>query len=290
MKKHCGYIGIIGCPNVGKSTLLNRLLGHKVSITSRKPQTTREQILGIKSTEDTQFVFVDTPGIHFDQQARYANRMMNRAALSVLNDVDVLLWMVDASHLSDDDRQIMAKLATVEVNKLIVVLNKIDKVEDQEELMKLTANLAKELPKAEFVPVCARTGKNFEVLLKVIAEALPEQDFIYPEDMVTDRSEKFYATEILREKLMRYTGKELPYTCQVEIDTYEQTAKLITIHATIWVEKEGHKAIIIGKDGEHLKLIGQEARLDLEKFWDKKVFLKLWVKLQKPGFVRPVPM
>lgn len=276
-----GYIAIIGRPNAGKSTLLNAFLGLKVSITSAKPQTTQQQILAIKSTDSCQFVFIDTPGIHANQ--KFQNRLMNKAAQSILKDVDMVLWVVDATHTTEADTDMAQKLAGLDI-PVIIALNKQDRI-SQATLFTLTEALGVLLPKAQFVPCSAITHKNLDVLLDVLAQHLPEQPFIYADDLVTDRSERFYAAEIIREKLMRHTGSELPYCSSVEIDQYEIKKRVIHIYATVWVEKESHKPIIIGKDGERLKTISTAARLDLEKFWGKKVFLKVWVKLKKPGFM-----
>ena len=284
MKTRCGYVGIVGRPNVGKSTLLNYLVGIKVSITSSKPQTTREQILGIYTTDDTQYVFIDSPGLQATP-TKYSNRLMNRAAKATLEDGDVTLWVVDSQHFSDNDENILDQIKKID-KPVVVALNKTDQAKE-DELFALAERLSRELPNAEVVPCSAKTQYNLDRLLHVLREKLPQQAFMYPNDQVTDRNPKFYAAEILREKIMRNTGEEIPYACTVEIDTYEVTPKLTTVHATIWVDKESHKGIIVGKGGERLKEIGTEARLDLEKFWDQKIFLKLWVKVKKAGFVVP---
>lgn len=276
-----GYIAIIGRPNAGKSTLLNAVMGVKVSITSAKPQTTQQQILAIKSTDTSQFVFIDTPGIHTN--AQFQNRMMNKAAHSILKDVDMVLWVVDATHTTEADTDMARKLVDLDI-PVIVALNKEDRL-SQATLLGLTEALGQLLPQAQFVPCSAVTHKYLDVLLGVLEEHLPEQAFIYSDDLVTDRSEKFYASEIIREKLMRHTGSELPYSSTVEIDQYFVKKRVIHIYATVWVEKDSHKPIIIGKNGERLKTISTAARLDLEKFWGKKVFLKVWVKLKKDGYI-----
>lgn len=285
MNTRCGTIGIIGRPNVGKSTLLNRILGVKVSITSVKPQTTREQILGIHTTSSTQFIFIDSPGLHQSQQ-KYSNRLMNRAAKATVEEADILLWVVDSRGLNQDDQAILEKLQK-QSQPLIVALNKKDQV-DEAQLFTLTRELAAKLPKAQFVPCSAKNGYHLDYLLELLEKLLPEAPFAFPDDIVTDRSEKFYAKEIIREKIMRHTGQELPYTCIVEIDKYVLEKNILNIFATIWIEKESQKSILVGKGGERLKAIGTEARLDLEDFWGQKVFLKLWVKVKKPGFVEPV--
>ncbi len=278
----CGTIGIVGRPNVGKSTLLNCMLGAKVSITSSKPQTTREQILGIHTADNTQYIFIDTPGFHAGQK-KYANRLMNRAARGAFEDADVLLWVVEARHFNQEDEAILEKLSHQD-KPIIVALNKKDQVDDAV-LFALTQKLSQALPLAQFIPCSAKTGFHVHALLDLIKSLLPQQAFIYPSDLVTDKDEKFYAKEMIREKIMRHTGEELPYACKVEIDQYKVEGRLINIVATIWVNKENHKPILIGRGGERLKKIGQEARLDLEKFWGQKVFLKLWVKVKKRSSV-----
>ncbi|MCD6048153.1 MAG: era [Gammaproteobacteria bacterium] len=282
---HCGYIGIIGRPNVGKSTLLNRFIGMKVSITSRKPQTTREQILGIYTEDDTQYVFIDTPGIHAGQGA-YSNRLMNRAAKTIVEEADVLLWVIDAKSFAEDDQHILENLKK-QTQPLVIALNKQDQVEE-EALFALAQKISLALPKAQIIPCSARTGFHCEKILPVLRELLPEQAFIYSDELVTDKSEKFYAAEMVREKIMRHTGDELPYACTIEIEKYAVENRVLHIYATIWVDKENQKSILVGKGGERLKTIGQEARIDLEKFWDQKVFLKLWIKVKKPGFIPPI--
>lgn len=280
-KTQAGYVAIIGRPNVGKSTLLNAILGIKVSITSSKPQTTQQQILGIHSTEDCQYVFIDTPGLH--QHSGFKNRQMNKAAQAILNDVDVVLWVVDATQTTAVDQEIAAQLHSVKV-PVVVALNKQDRL-SQATLLQVTDAMRQSLPQASFVPCSAITHRYLPELLQLLREHLPSQAFIYDDSLVTDRSEKFYAAEIIREKLLRHTGSELPYRSGVEIDQYHIKDEVIHIHATVWVEKESHKPIIIGKNGERLKTISTAARLDLEAFWQQKVFLKVWVKVKKPGYM-----
>ena len=285
MTTFCGTIGIIGRPNVGKSTLLNRFLEMKVSITSSKPQTTQQQILGICTEENKQLIFIDTPGLHQSAQ-KYSNRLMNRAAKATIDEADILLWVVDSTKLNSDDEVIIEKLKT-QNKPLIIALNKKDQV-DEAELFALAAKLSEALPQAACIPCSAKDGFHVDYLLQMLRDLLPEGPFVFAEDVVTDVSEKFYACEVIREKIMRHTGQELPYSCSVEIDRYEMENNILNIYATIWIDKESQKAIIVGKGGERLKVIGTEARLDLEKFWDQKIFLKLWVKVKKPGFVAPV--
>lgn len=285
MESHCGTIGIIGRPNVGKSTLLNRILNMKVSITSSKPQTTQQQILGIYTDENSQFIFIDTPGLHQSKQ-KYSNRLMNRAAKATIEEADILLWVVDSTKLNTDDEVIVEKLKA-ENKPIVIVLNKKDQVAEAQ-LFSLAAELSQQLPQAICIPCSAKDGFQVDTLLKILRDLLPEGPFIFAEDMVTQASEKFYAREVIREKIMRHTGQELPYACSIEIDHYAMENNILNICATIWIDKESQKAIFVGKGGEKLKVIGTEARLDLEKFWDRKIFLKLWVKVKKPGYIAPV--
>ena len=280
MKRHCGYIGIIGAPNVGKSTLLNRILGVKASITSAKPQTTREQILGIHTTPDTQYIFIDTPGFHRGH-TKYRNRLMNRAAKAVFEEAQVLLWVIDPKRFTQDEEAIAEKLINQNA-PVVIALNKTDQT-DEKRLFTLATELAKHLPQAHIIPCSAKTGYHCDALVQLLKAFLPQQDFIFSEDLVTDKNEKFYASEIIREKIMRLTGQELPYSCTIAIDKYFTQKNILHIYATIGVSKENHKPIVVGKAGERLKKIGQSARLDLEKFWGQKVFLKLWVKVKKTG-------
>ncbi len=278
-KQRCGYIAIIGRPNVGKSTLLNYILGMKLSITSRKPQTTRHQILGFKTTENVQAIYVDTPGIH-QRRGTAINKYMNRAATSVLNDVDIILFVVQAKKWTDEDQAIIEKLKSVSCPVLLVV-NKMDKLEDKKQLLPLIEELSSHYDFTEIIPVSALNGNNVEILEQKIAPLLPENDFFYPEDQITDRSMRFLASEIIREKLIRELGQELPYTSTVEVDKYVEEKDIVHIHATIYVESTGQKAIIIGKKGARLKSIGTKAREDISKMIDNKVYLNLWVKVRE---------
>jgi len=277
--QHCGYAAIVGRPNVGKSTLLNYILGMKLSITSRKPQTTRHQILGVKTTGSDQVVYVDTPGIH-QRRGTAINKYMNRAATSVLNDVDVILFVVQAKQWTEEDQAIIEKLKTVSCPVLLVV-NKMDKLENKKELLPLIKDLSEKYNFAEIIPVSALNGNNIEALEQKIPPLLPENAPFYPDDQVTDRSMRFLASEIIREKLIRELGQELPYTSTVNIDKYVEDEKIVHIHATIFVESNGQKAIIIGKKGARLKSIGTKAREDISKMVDTKVYLNLWVKVRE---------
>lgn len=276
--KRTGYVAIVGRPNVGKSTLLNHLVGQKISITSRKPQTTRHNILGIKTGNNAQIIFVDTPGLHtgFDKAL---NRVMNKSAAAAVEDVDLVLFVVERNLWTKEDQHVLRILERSQV-PVLVVLNKTDQLEDKNILIPHLQFLAETLPQAEFVPVSALKGQNLQHLEKEIIKRLPEADYFYPEDQITDRSMRFIAAEIIREKLTRQSGSELPYQAAVEIEKYAEDEKLVTIEALILVEREGQKRIVIGDKGGKLKAIGTQARLDLEKTLDKKVLLKLWVKVK----------
>ena len=275
----CGYVAIIGRPNVGKSTLLNYILGMKLSITSRKPQTTRHQILGVKTTDNVQAIYVDTPGIH-QRRGTAINKYMNRAATSVLGDVDVILFVVQAKQWTEEDQAILERLKGVKV-PVILVVNKMDKLASKKQLLPVIQELSAMFDYADIVPVSALNGVNTDVLEQAVAKLLPENDFIYPEDQVTDRNMRFLASEIIREKLVRELGQELPYTTAVVIDKYEEDTDLVSIHATIFVESNGQKSIIIGKKGVRLKSIGSKAREDIARLVDTKVYLNLWVKVRE---------
>ena len=275
----CGYIAIVGRPNVGKSTLLNYLVGQKISITSRKPQTTRHQLLGIYTDESNQMVFVDTPGIHSDER-RELNRLMNKAAGSAVADVDVVVFLVDGTLWTEDDELVISKLSDTKV-PVILVVNKVDKIDDKETLLPHIESLAKKYDFAAVFPISALKGDHVSDLRQDLLNRIPNSEFIYPEDFVTDRSMRFMAAESVREKLMRQLGKELPYATTVEIEHYEVDDRGITnIACVIWVERSGQKQIVIGKKGQRLKQIGQQAREDLEKLIGSKIYLQLWVKVK----------
>jgi len=277
--QRCGYIAIVGRPNVGKSTLLNHILGMKLSITSRKPQTTRHQILGVKTQENIQAIYVDTPGIH-QRRGTAINKYMNRAATSVLNDVDVILFVVQAKKWTEEDQAIIEKFKTVSC-PIVLVVNKIDTLTSKKELLPLIDELSTQYDFAEILPVSALSGTNVEILEQKITPLLPENEHVYPDDQVTDRSMRFLASEIIREKLIRELGQELPYTSTVSIDKYVDDPDIVHIHATIYVESAGQKAIIIGKKGSRLKSIGTKAREDISKMIETKVYLNLWVKVRE---------
>ncbi|MFN6960908.1 MAG: GTPase Era [Rhodocyclaceae bacterium] len=273
-----GYLAIVGCPNVGKSTLMNRLVGAKFSITSSKAQTTRHRIHGILTTDTNQFVFVDTPG--FQTEYRTAlNRAMNRTVSAVLSDVDVILFVIDARRWREQDRAVLARLPGDK--PIVLVINKIDRLADKSALLPFIAALAAEHPFAEIVPVSAEKGSNLDELLHAAGKYLPEGPPIFAPDELTDCSERFLAAELLREKLFRNLGDELPYGLTVEIERFDQEDDLRRIYAAVIVDKEAHKAIVIGKGGERLKRVASAARREMEKLFGGKVWLETWVKVKR---------
>jgi len=274
----CGYIAIIGRPNMGKSTLLNHILGLKLSITSRKPQTTRHQILGVKTVDDGQFIFVDTPGIHSGGN-RAINRYMNRAASSVIHDVDVVLFLVQALKWTDEDQLVLNKLEGLDV-PVILLVNKVDRVSDKDQLLPFISDISKKYDFANVIPISATQGDNVQQLEDYILTRLPEAPPFFQQDEYTDRSTRFLVAEIIREKLVRELGNELPYQTTVEIEQYKDEEKITRIHALILVETKGQKIIVIGDKGARLKSIGSKARKDIENLIDRKVFLQLWVKVK----------
>ena len=273
----CGLVAIVGRPNVGKSTLLNALVGQKVSITSAKAQTTRHRITGIRTVDDTQFVFVDTPGFQTRHTAPL-NRNLNRTVQGVLNDVDVVLFLVEAGRFGLDDAKVLALMPK---NKpVMLIANKLDAVQRRAELLPWLKGMQDRHAFAEFVPLSAKKPSDVERLMTIVKPYLPQQAWFYDEDALTDRTDRFLASELIREKLFRLTGDDLPYTSTVVIDKFEEEANLRRIAATIIVEREAHKGMVIGNDGERLKRIGSETRQDLERLMDCKVFLELWVKVR----------
>jgi len=274
-----GYVAIIGRPNVGKSTLINRVLGQKLCITSRRPQTTRHRILGIKTTEQGQFIYVDTPGIHSDGK-RAMNRYMNRAAAASVEDVDVVVFVVEGMKWTEEDERVLQKLK--ETSKpVILVMNKIDKLEDKATLFPQVEKLAALFKFTDIVPLSARKGINLQSLEESIYKLMPEGEMIFDEDQLTDRSSRFLAAEMVREKLFRHLGQELPYSLTVDIEQFEDDNGMFRISAVIYVERSGQKSIVIGKKGELLKQVGKDAREDMEKLFGCKVFLQLWVKVRE---------
>lgn len=278
-KTYCGFVAIVGRPNVGKSTLLNKLLGQKVSITSRKPQTTRHRILGIDTQGAYQTIFVDTPGLHIEEK-RAINRLMNRAATSSLGDVEMVVFVVDGTQWTDDDEMVLNKLRHVRC-PVVLAVNKVDNIKDKEVLFPHLQWLAQKGNFAEIMPISATKGTNVEKIREMARQLLLEGQHYFPEDYITDRSSRFMASEIVREKLMRFMGEELPYSVTVEIERFKvEEDGLFHINALILVEREGQKKMVIGNKGEKLKVIGTEARLDMERLFGQRVFLELWVKVK----------
>jgi GTPase len=279
--QHCGLIAIVGRPNVGKSTLLNALVGQKVSITSRKAQTTRHRITGIRTLAESQFVFVDTPGFQTRHSAAL-NRTLNRTVQGVLADVDVVLFVVEAGRFGLDDAKVLALMPTAGegARPVILVANKLDEVHRRADLAPWLKSMQERYAFAEFVPLSARKDADVQRLLEILRPYLPEAPWLHDEEALTDRSERFLASELIREKLFRLTGDELPYTSTVVIERFEEVGDLRRIAAAIVVEREAHKGMVIGGGGERLKRIGTEARTELESLLGAKVFLELWVKVR----------
>lgn len=285
-----GFVAIVGRPNVGKSTLMNHLLGQKLSITSRKPQTTRHKIVGIDSREKMQAVYVDTPGMH-KKEVRAINKMMNKAANSALRDVNLVLFVIDSHKWTQNDELVLEKLKNADM-PVILVINKVDSLEDKKSLLPLIQERIQLMNFAEIVPVSALRNQNLDHLRDTIEKYLPFAPPLYSLDQITDRSERFLASEIIREKIMRQLGEELPYDLTVQIETFkteepeinEKTGKIkpacTYIDATIFVERQGQKAIVIGDKGKKLKQIGIDARTDMEKMFEQKIMLSLWVKVK----------
>jgi len=278
--QRCGLVAIVGRPNVGKSTLLNALVGQKVSITSSKAQTTRHRITGIRTVGVAQFVFVDTPGFQ-TRHAAALNRTLNKTVHSVLADVDVVLFVVEAGRFGLDDAKVLSLMPSGEFAKpVFLIANKLDAVHRRAELAPWLKGMQDRHAFAEFVPLTAKKDADVQRLLGIVEPYLPTQPWFYEEDALTDRSDRFLASEIIREKLFRLMGDELPYTSTVVIDKYEEEGGLRRIAASIVVERDAHKGMVIGGNGERLKRIGSEARQELEKLMDAKVFLEIWVKVR----------
>ncbi len=274
----CGYIALIGRPNVGKSTLMNFILGQKISITSHRPQTTRHRIVGIKTTDEAQFVYVDTPGIH-NNETKAMNRYMNRTAGASFKDVDVIILLVDALRWTEEDELVIKRLQHVKT-PVVLAVNKIDLLKKKEDLLPYIEKIKNKYEFENIIPVSAMKGDNIEGFEKTIFEYLPKSEAFYDEDQITDRSSRFMASEIIREKLTRNLTQELPYNLTVEIEKFTNDGKILDIAAIIWVERDNQKAIIIGKKGSKLKDMGTKARIDMEKLFEQKVFLQLWVKVK----------
>ena len=278
-KSYCGLIAIVGRPNVGKSTLLNQILGQKVSITSKKPQTTRHRILGIDTEGAYQTIYVDTPGLH-QEEKRAINRLMNRAATSSLGDVEMAIFVVDGTRWTSDDDHVLSKLRDQKY-PVVLAINKIDLIDDKEKLLPHIQTLAQKMNFSAVLPISAEKGTNVDKIREMAKAELPEGDHYFPDDYITDRSSRFMASEIIREKLMRFTGEELPYSVTVEIERFKvEEDGLFHINALILVERDGQKKMVIGSKGEKIKTIGTEARIDMERLFGTRVFLELWVKVK----------
>ncbi len=279
---YCGMVAIVGRPNVGKSTLLNRILGQKVSITSKKPQTTRHRIMGIHTEAESQIVFVDTPGLHIEEK-RAINRLMNRAAASSLGDAVMVVFVVDGMNWTNDDEMVLKKLhgGEDEERKIVLAINKVDNIEDKEALFPYLEQMAQKFPFDEILPISATKGTNVRRILELAKDCLPESPHYFPDDYITDRSQRFMASEIVREKLMRFLGDELPYDATVEIEQFTMMENgVYQINALILVERKGQKRMVIGKNGERIRTIATQARIDMEALFDNKVFLEVWVKVK----------
>jgi len=279
MSTKSGYVAILGRPNVGKSTLLNALVGQKISITSRKPQTTRQKVIGILTEEEYQVLFVDTPGIHSEKKDAL-NRFMNRDAKSALVDVDIVVLVFDRGKYKSEDKIVADYCKHVTAHKIVVV-NKIDLLSNPNELFPILKNFQDRFPDATMIPLSAQKEKNIEALIKEIKSRLPESPFYYPEDQITDRSQRFLIAEIIREKIMRQLGKEIPYQTAVVLDTISTESSHVKIDASIFVDKNSQKKIVIGKDGERIKRVSIDARLDIETLLQKKVMLRTWIRVKK---------
>jgi len=274
-----GYVALVGRPNVGKSTLLNKLLGQKLSITSSKPQTTRHTLLGINNVAGGQIVYVDTPGLHSGGK-HGMNRYMNRVASSVIDDVDVLVFLVEGLRWTDDDERVLERLSAT-VAPVILAVNKVDRIDDKSRLLPHLQALSLRRQFAHVIPLSARSGDNLDILEAEVLALLPESAPLFPADQLTDRSERFLAAELIREKLFRRLGQELPYSLTVQIEKFREEKGVLHIDAIIWVARDGHKAIVIGKDGDGLKTVGKQARLDMQQMFGHPVFLQTWVKVKE---------
>ncbi len=278
MTNRCGYVAIVGRPNVGKSTLLNYLLGQKLAITSHKPQTTRHSILGIRSLDGGQILFVDTPGIH-QRGEKALNRYLNRAAKAVLPDVDLILWVLEAGVWTDEDARVLEAVKQAGT-PVMAAVNKVDKLKNKAELLPYLQELGERLPMLAMVPVSARSGDQLRNLEQEILKILPEGDNIFPDDQLSDRPESFFAAELLREQLTRRYAQELPYQLSVQIERFKEEGELYRINALVWVERSPQKAILLGKKGAAMKATATEARKAMEKFFGCKVHLEVWIKVK----------
>ena len=280
MTNYCGYISIIGKPNVGKSTILNHILGKKISITSRKSQTTRNNILGIKTTENKQMIFADTPGMHI-KSPKTMNKVLNRSAQSLIDDSDLILFVVQRLTLDDQDLAVLEKIKEAG-SQVICVVNKVDQITDKNKLLPMMARLMDEYSFLDIIPISAINDEGVAELEKLIHKYLPENEHIYGEEGIqSSHKDMFMISELIREKIIRMLGDELPHDTFVQVELLENEEKLIKIHAVIYVVRDSQKQIVIGRGGSTLKKIGQQARIELEEYFDKKVFLKTWVKVKK---------
>ncbi|MDA3979748.1 MULTISPECIES: GTPase Era [Gallibacterium] len=276
---YCGFVAIVGRPNVGKSTLLNKILGQKISITSRKAQTTRHRIVGIHTEGAYQAVYVDTPGLHIEEK-RAINRLMNRAASSAITDVDLIIFVVDGTHWNEDDEMVLNKLRSAKA-PVVLAINKIDNIKNKDELLPFIQQLTEKFNFKEIIPISAQRGNNVHQLQQIVRQSLRKGVHHFPEEYITDRSQRFMASEIIREKLMRFMGEELPYSVTVEIEQFKVNERgTLEINGLILVEREGQKKMVIGHQGQKLKTIGTEARQDMQRLFDAKVHLELWVKVK----------
>jgi GTP-binding protein Era len=280
MTNYCGYISIIGKPNVGKSTILNHILGKKISITSRKSQTTRNNILGIKTTENKQMIFADTPGMHI-KSPKTMNKVLNRSAQSLIDDSDLILFVVQRLTLDEQDLAVLEKIKEAG-SQVICVVNKVDQITDKNKLLPMMARLMDEYSFLDIIPISAINDEGVAELEKLIHKYLPENEHIYGEEGIkSSHKDMFMISELIREKIIRMLGDELPHDTFVQVELLENEEKLIKIHAVIYVVRDSQKQIVIGRGGSTLKKIGQQARIELEEYFDKKVFLKTWVKVKK---------
>ncbi len=275
----CGWVGIVGRPNVGKSTLLNRVVGQKLSITSRKPQTTRHAILGIKTGEHHQAIYVDTPGLHAALN-RALDRVLCRAARRAIDEVHVLVFVIEALHWTDADRYVLHRIRD-RCRPVILAINKVDRIGDKRLLLPFLEEVGAQMEFSDVIPISSAKGDNVNALEDAVLRLLPEGEPLYPREQLTDRSERFFAGELIREKLLRTLGAEVPHRLCVEIDAFECEGDMNRICATIWVEKSGQKRIVIGHGGAVLKRVGEEARQDMEHLFGRKVFLRTWVKVDE---------
>lgn len=279
MSRHVGYVALVGRPNVGKSTLLNQLLGQKLVITSHKPQTTRHSILGIKTLKGGQIIYIDTPGIH-QRGNKAMSHYLNRTATSTLAGVDLVLFLVDAGRWTDEDSLVLQRVRNSGL-PVVLVVNKIDTIKPREALLPLLGQLSERTGIDTVVPISARTGESCQVLEETVLKLLPPGENVFPEEQISDRPERFFAAELIREQITRRYHEELPYAVSVEIEEFTEQPHLNRIGAIIWVERQNQKAILVGKGGQALKETAIAARQELESFFDKKVYLRLWVKVKK---------